>query len=137
MKAFFLILGIVAWTYGFSGQAQSGDIFAARHAVATAGQRTKIAFIPFVYPNCGSYGDVKFGVYGKPQHGDLFLAEDEEVLSTNQADLRPRCDGKPIRGLKVEYLPQSGYIGDDKTLYYIENQSGDTWNYYQTIEVKD
>jgi hypothetical protein len=143
MKAFLPILGIFSWISGtFSSSSGSddpqrrSDMILSRHAVAPAGQRSKIAFIPFVYPSCRSYGDVKFGVFAKPEHGDLFLAEDNEVLPPNFLHPPPDCDGKLTRGLKVEYLPSPGYTGGDRAMYYIDNQRGETWNYYQTIEVQ-
>jgi hypothetical protein len=136
MRAFLLILDIFSWLFGAGGPEQRSDMFISRHAVAPAGERAKIAFIPFLYPNCKSYGDVKFGVIAKPEHGDLFLSESAEVLPSDPAHPRPDCDGKTIRGLRIEYLPEPGYSGDDRTLYSIDNQRGETWNYYQTIEVK-
>ncbi len=63
------------------------------------------------------------------------LTEDEEVLPANPAHPLAICGGQPVRGLKVEYVPQPGYAGEDKTLYYIDNQRADVWIYYQTIEV--
>jgi hypothetical protein len=136
MKAFVLTLGMLSWLLGFGEQDRRSDMFVSQHAVAPAGKRTKIAFIPFRYPNCQSYGEVQFGVYGEPEHGDIFLDEAEEVLPTNPTRPHGECDDKPVRGLRVEYAPSPGYIGDDKAVYYIDNQRGETWNYYQTIEVK-
>ena len=76
---------------------------------------TTIGFIPFVYPKCKSYRDVKFAVIAAPEHGQIFLSDDDEVLSTDAVDRpRPACDEKPVRGF--EYLSQPGYSGDDGAL---------------------
>ncbi len=66
-----LFLAIFAWLFSSGEPQQRSDMVVSRHAAAPAGERSKIGFIPFVYPNCDDYGEVTFGVYQKPQHGEL------------------------------------------------------------------
>jgi hypothetical protein len=84
-----------------------------------SGTTQKLLFAFNVRPDC-SFVDVPVSrLVDQPAHGKLQIAQVEDYPNYPLLNPRYKCNTVPVKGVRISYTPDPGYVGTDEFVYEV------------------
>lgn len=78
-----------------------------------SGGSVKIGFYASVNPDCSDAGAWTFRVTQPPRNGRVVVERARDFVYFQPSNPRSACNQRRVQGLKIRYVAQRGYTGDD------------------------
>ena len=127
MRTLWLTLVAAASLFQFEA-ARAQEVFSGEREVivekfSIAGKKTALGNFVSVRPDCTVAEWQDISVKTQPEHGKATLRNNKATLAYKKDDRRVNCNGKTVASKLLEYVPSSGYKGEDEII--VEGINGD------------
>ena len=112
--------------------AHAADIF----RTVPSGKNHRIDFLASVNPDCSSIGIPTVRLIEGPDNGVVTTDKARDFLPFPKANIRSRCNGRRVAGLKISYQSTTEFFGVDRVRLLVISASGGEREATYVIQVK-
>ena len=112
--------------------AQAADI----SRTVPTGKNQRIDFLASVNPDCSSIGIPTVRLLEGPDNGVVTTDKAKDFLPFPKTNIRSKCNGRRVAGLKIFYQSTSEFFGVDRVKLLVISASGGEREATYSIQVK-
>ncbi len=114
------ILPLLAACLAVTASAQAAELI----RTAPSGKNQRIDFLASVDPDCSSPGLPTVRLVDGPNNGVITTDKARDFLPFPRGNIRSRCNGRRVAGLKVFYQSTTEFFGTDRVRLLVISASG-------------